>query len=1465
MKSVGPAIIAALSLACVSGITLAQEALGDIYLLDYHAEPLPATISGALRDLMPPPDDTEPQRAVDIPNGNPIGIDDMFTRQTIRGFPGESVDLRSGGLTFSATDLVVPGNGGMDIVVSRSRRIGYDFNAASLSDADRIQHELMRFREDKVLGDQIGDWSLDIPHIRLVSSGAVLVERRSSGKTYEAHTPFSLGGVCQEPMPPDPQLPANISVRSAAAQFDADYQKYFGGVQLVGLPGQGPIELLTLPKQNLYTAGFELIPRTYISTDNWSASCAESAFGPVINGKRPLSKFIVKSPNGYRYEFDQPTIGNNIDSIGSQTPVLGYMRIFLTKVVDPNGNELKYYYDNEEFIPELRDVFIELRDWAYVDRIVSSDGREVRFEWECNRFSNGHPFTTSCPLPQGGSVRIGMPNYRLRSVTYGQKAATYKYHDTGPVQNIGRVLARVELPEGHNWEYGLASRAASVDLPAGARYTVTHPAGASATYDVYRRTIQRRTGTTNQWRNWAYVQTSIGRRVITDLDGPQDETRYCYSEYDSSSTTTQPADSQTYVLSSTQTAQASFFRERPTDHPDASREGLMTRERVYSPLPVSTPCSQVRSGIGRPLVVDTELAWYPGFAYAAGTIPFYPIASTFQRRSDFVRTTISGEGTFLSNLEYTCDMPQSDPDYAACQDARQLGLPARKIETTATGEARTTRYRYAFPSAVSGRIGLVDRVRVDGIPGETLSTFDSKGNLRETNAYGVVESYEYHPSGDLWIFTDANQHRYQFESYRRGVAQLVAVPTGLLEREVDDYGRVTRFTNERRITSTTSYDLADRLLTSSGPIGPGLRVTYSPDHRTKTVDMMVDGVSRRTDVGRYDGLGRLLQVEINGRYKQVNKYDISGRLIFSSDRLPLAQSIPDVTECEAPYPTIAGICTTHDVLDRAISVVRTGTGGSYEGISHVEFLGEGRVQSTDPMGNESMATFASFGGPGNDRLMRTDIPVTRLNQDGSSTNETMSTSFVRDVLGFAFSATQSGGGKSLTRRYSLNGKRQLDAEHSPEIAGATFTQQEASGPVAYNVSYCRDNRGNIIGKSLNQECTVDPQSGVILANLLTNVFDARGRLKEIRYVGESAPAKTYDYNEVGSVEKITRINGTDTVIVDPHYNELEQPVRQDFVIDAEGSSKDYRFRIGMEYDDLQQLRAIRYPSGHRVVLDPDVLGRPTKVQPFVTAISYYPSGMPDTVDFANGQKTKFTQTPAGRVDTIKTSFGGGGADAAVDLDYGYDFNGNPVTVADFAFSANLGEQPGRYSMEASYDQLNRLVKQNYVNVAGGGQMIRTYDVLGNVLADRTPDGLQLNFSYDTVSNRLAGVTSDQPSVFPNRGYTYDRLGNTTSDGQRSFEFNAASEMTRGSKDGKSKLFLHDGYERIIRESDGNETRYLIHLGEQLVLDFNETTGKYTEYAYLGSQLVGSRVVRNAAQKDSDGDGRSDLEEFRNPD
>ncbi len=241
----------------------------------------------------------------------------------------------------------------------------------------------------------------------------------------------------------------------------------------------------------------------------------------------------------------------------------------------------------------------------------------------------------------------------------------------------------------------------------------------------------------------------------------------------------------------------------------------------------------------------------------------------------------------------------------------------------------------------------------------------------------------------------------------------------------------------------------------------------------------------------------------------------------------------------------------------------------------------------------------------------------------------------------------------------------------------------------------------------------------------------------------------------------------------------------------------------------------------------------------------------------------FTYYPDGK---LKTAIGGGMRYA-----YGYDRDFNLTGLTTFMdeywdgdagrYRKALARNAYRYDKVGNcvekatllgktkfvYDSLNRLAEASYPE---GRREYYTYDKADNRLT-MTTDTLLETYTYDSV-NRLTErsihdlaengqTTYGQPEI-PAADrvyqYTYDRQGNTLSDGENTYTYDSLNRLTQiNTKAGGIQKNRYDGEGlRAELEENGRLVRFLFHNGE-VVLE-EPTEGAVTRYI-RGYDLISS--------------------------
>ena len=90
----------------------------------------------------------------------------------------------------------------------------------------------------------------------------------------------------------------------------------------------------------------------------------------------------------------------------------------------------------------------------------------------------------------------------------------------------------------------------------------------------------------------------------------------------------------------------------------------------------------------------------------------------------------------------------------------------------------------------------------------------------------------------------------------------------------------------------------------------------------------------------------------------------------------------------------------------------------------------------------------------------------------------------------------------------------------------------------------------------------------------------------------------------------------------------------------------------------------------------------------------------------------------------------------------------------------------------SYDSMGRVVE---INVSGIGGFVYSYDGVGNVISESSPDGI-INYTYDDIYQLTEADYPDGTTYT----YTYDEAGNRTADKDRTYTYNSLNQLISAS-------------------------------------------------------------------------------------
>ncbi|KKO46415.1 hypothetical protein WG68_06530 [Arsukibacterium ikkense] len=323
-------------------------------------------------------------------------------------------------------------------------------------------------------------------------------------------------------------------------------------------------------------------------------------------------------------------------------------------------------------------------------------------------------------------------------------------------------------------------------------------------------------------------------------------------------------------------------------------------------------------------------------------------------------------------------------------------------------------------------------------------------------------------------------------------------------------------------------------------------------------------------------------------------------------------------------------------------------------------------------------------------------------------------------------------------------------------------------------------------------------ASVLAAEKVSFSYDNIGNVHHITYPDTSGNI-VHTFDAQGQLTKLT----SGAHLWDYSYNSLGLLDTETLTID------NLSFMLDPEYNAMGHLASLTYPSARTVSFAPNAFGQATTAGTYATAAQYYPTGQLKQFSYGNGLTFNQTLDDKMRPYTRTVSKSGN----LLAQTYTYDDNDNIDTIIDSIVPGN--------SLTLGYDNLDRLTSAS--GFWGSGSF--SYDARGNI-ESKNLGSEQLTYNYGT-NNRLNSVTGSL-----SRTFGYDSRGNITSNGQRSFVFNRANRLASSG----SISYSYDGHGRRVLKNNNGAKTYSLYNSQGVLMSTYESGG-YTDYFYLGSQLV----------------------------
>ncbi len=677
------------------------------------------------------------------------------------------------------------------------------------------------------------------------------------------------------------------------------------------------------------------------------------------------------------------------------------------------------------------------------------------------------------------------------------------------------------------------------------------------------------------------------------------------------------------------------------------------------------------------------------------------------------------------------------------------------------------------------------------------SNYDAYGNpmtVAETGPNGGSKSttLSYNLNTTKWIINQRKNESFTGSSITRsfdanGNLTQKNVDGVITSYSYDSQGNVSVITYPRGLTHTFSnyyrgiprFESQPEAISISRVVSDAGNVTAETNGEGYTTNYSYDGLNRVTSI--IPPLGNTVFISYGTASKTATRGILSESTIYDGFGKPTSVTLGGITTSyrydtlgrmtfeSNPGDTI-GATTTYDILDRPSRI--TNADNTSVNISY----GAGTKSVTDENNTTTQYTYRSYGSPSQQLLMQV-----------TAADATANVSLVRNSKGLVTSMTQAG----LTRSFVYSSKYFVTAETDPETGTTT---------------YGRDDAGNMtsrtVGFSSPTSFAYDNQNRLKTVSYPSNIVNySYNKTNKMLSTSSTFYTRNYAYNNNGSLTSESLISSKDSSTVTASY----------------------------DYNSNDQLQGIQYPYSNKyITYTLDALGRPTAINNYVSAVTYWPSGQVKQINYANNTITTYGQNARLWPASFRTSKTGGST--YLNTAYGYDGLGNLKSISDATDTS--------FNRTMSYDNLNRLTSIS--GPWGAGSV--SYNGSGNITRQAF-GSWAINYNYNS-SNQLTGISGSKTE-----NYTYDTYGNVSNAGAINYGYDEASNLTciNCAASQPTATFDYDGTgARVLYKGADSVGTFTIKdfqsANGNLLGDTIDRPGNFKrsrEYIYLG----GKRVVQ----------------------
>ncbi|WP_426194209.1 RHS repeat domain-containing protein [Massilia sp. DWR3-1-1] len=1083
---------------------------------------------------------------------------------------GDSVNLYNGSLSFTQTDVSLPGNSRLPVSIGRSVRV-----------------------EPSMMGGRaFGLWDLEIPHIHGVFPKSIGWQSQGSNPALR----------CAQSSVIAPRGESN-------SYFEPD--EFWQGTYLY-VPGVGDQRILGRTSDTVALSGRSLSQFPAITSQFWLFSCTPSLDSDTTAGKTQGDGFVALSPDGTSYTFnwmaDFPVTTltkanpsyNAFNTGGAEALRASASRDTVAAVIpgtDATGGGPIFRLPRNEV-------------WLLPTLVTDRFGNWVRYTYDPAHPRNLMSITSSESPSRTITLTYAGPDangfMQVQTVSDGSRTWTYSYRD---VSNLAagtrRSLDRVTLPDGTAWDfsnmYGMLPGKLQVSTCTTQNMIPWSPNIGSTAHPVGAPSMVHPSGAIG---SFALTPTTHGRSDVPPC-GPNDDVPSI----------------------------PNFFNSNSLNNKTVSGPGLPTMSWNYDYGPANASWSPCNNCVTSKTVTITDPAGEMTthvFGNRYNVSEGRPEQVSVGGRTTTTLYQPFGAGPYPALMGYAND-PSGDAEMAARLAPVNQRITSRQgaTFTWTAGEFD----EYAHPRLVtrtsSLNPGRSERTVFDNnigrwIPGQTTSVTEintnkvmvsnvinaSTGLIESVSQFGHLnQSMTYNTDGTLLTKSDGLQHATRFDNWKRGIPRNISHPDGSTESaEVNNDGTLAWITDPMGLRTTLNYDSGGRLNRIVYPVAPGesgwndTTLTLSqingsefdlpPGHWRQDVvtgnavtSTFLDALFRPAYTWTYENNVATGQTMVK------TEYDHAGRATFSS--YPQRGYVSELSQ---------GVRSYYYALGRPTEVRADSELGA---LSTYTSYNNGFTRTVvDPRGNSSTTSFQAFDTPSEESIAAIAAP------------EGLNVAINRDVFGKPTAITRSGTSPAglyatATRSYVYDSYERLCKTIEPET-GATVQQLDA----ANNVSW-RAPGSTLTGAACDQASV--PAAGKIVFG-----YDSMNRLTSTTY-GDGSAAIGRDYWADGQPKTVSSSGALWTM----NYNGRRLPTTQSLAFEGQTYTLRTDYNANGHPVQLAYPAATNAIANQSVSYDPDALGRPSHVGAYASAIGYHPSGAIAGFTYGNGKVRSMTQNTRG--------------------------------------------------------------------------------------------------------------------------------------------------------------------------------------------------------------------------------------------